>query len=62
VVQHSTPGARSHPEAATWSALSPLGRLGEPRDVARAAMFLASSDADYLTGDALNVAGGMVMH
>jgi hypothetical protein len=25
-------------------------------------MFLASSDADYLTGDALNVAGGMVMH
>ena len=62
VVQHSAPGARSRPEAATWSALSPLGRLGEPRDVARAAMFLASSDADYLTGDALNIAGGMVLH
>jgi NAD(P)-dependent dehydrogenase (short-subunit alcohol dehydrogenase family) len=47
---------------ASWSALSPLGRLGEPRDVARAALFLASSDSDYLTGDALNVAGGMVLH
>ncbi|HEV7210646.1 MAG TPA: SDR family NAD(P)-dependent oxidoreductase [Blastococcus sp.] len=47
---------------AEWSALSPLGRLGEPQDVARAALFLASSDSDYLTGDALNVAGGMSLH
>ena len=47
---------------AEWSALSPLGRLGEPQDVARAALFLASSDSDYLTGDALNVSGGMTLH
>ena len=47
---------------ASWSALSPLGRLGRPQDVARAALFLASSDSDYLTGDALNVAGGMALH
>ena len=47
---------------AEWSALSPLGRVGEPQDVARAALFLASSDSDYLTGDALNVAGGMSLH
>jgi 3-oxoacyl-[acyl-carrier protein] reductase len=47
---------------ASWSALSPLGRLGQPQDVARAAVFLASSDSDYLTGDALNVAGGMALH
>jgi NAD(P)-dependent dehydrogenase (short-subunit alcohol dehydrogenase family) len=47
---------------AEWSALSPLGRVGEPQDVARAALFLASSDSDYLTGDALNVAGGMPLH
>lgn len=47
---------------ASWSALSPLGRLGEPQDVARAALFLASSDSDYLTGDALNVSGGMALH
>jgi 3-oxoacyl-[acyl-carrier protein] reductase len=49
-------------EVEKWSALSPLGRLAEPQDVARAALFLASSDSDYLTGDALNVAGGMVTH
>jgi len=48
--------------ADSWSALSPLGRLAEPADVARAALFLASSDSDYLTGDALNVSGGMVLH
>ncbi len=48
--------------ADSWSALSPLGRLAEPQDVARAALFLASSDSDYLTGDALNVSGGMVLH
>ena len=46
----------------SWSALSPLGRLAEPQDVARAALFLASSDSDYLTGDTLNVSGGMVLH
>ncbi|MCV2491591.1 SDR family oxidoreductase [Geodermatophilus sp. YIM 151500] len=46
---------------AALSAHSPLGRLAEPGDVARAAVFLASSDSDYLTGDALNVAGGMAM-
>jgi 3-oxoacyl-[acyl-carrier protein] reductase len=45
-----------------WSALSPLGRLADPGDIARAALFLASSDSDYLTGDALNVSGGMSLH
>jgi 3-oxoacyl-[acyl-carrier protein] reductase len=47
--------------ADSWSALSPLGRPAEPRDVARAALFLASSDSDYLTGDALHVTGGLVL-
>jgi 3-oxoacyl-[acyl-carrier protein] reductase len=45
-----------------WSALSPLGRVAEPVDIARAALFLASSDSDYLTGDALNISGGMSLH
>lgn len=45
-----------------WSSFSPLGRLGDPADVAGVALFLASSDADYLTGQAINVTGGMVMH
>ncbi|MGY1808190.1 SDR family NAD(P)-dependent oxidoreductase [Blastococcus sp. SYSU D00669] len=50
---------RTVPGVAAWAALSPLGRLAEPEDVARAALFLATSDSDYLTGDALNVTGGM---
>jgi 3-oxoacyl-[acyl-carrier protein] reductase len=53
---------RTAPDVAAWSALSPLGRLAEPEDVARAALFLASSDSDFLTGDALDVAGGMALH
>ncbi len=45
-----------------WSSKSPLARLAEPSDVARTALFLASSDSDYCTGQAMNVSGGMVMH
>lgn len=45
-----------------WCSRSPLGRLGEPTDVAAAALFLASSDSDYMTGQAINVTGGMIMH
>ena len=36
----------------------PLGRFGEPDDVARAALFLASDDASYVTGHTLAVDGG----
>lgn len=39
----------------------PLGRLCSPVDVAKAAVFLASDDASYITGQALNIAGGAVM-
>jgi len=34
-----------------WSALSPLGRIADSGDIARAALFLASNDSDYLTGE-----------
>jgi NAD(P)-dependent dehydrogenase (short-subunit alcohol dehydrogenase family) len=40
----------------------PMGRLCAPEDVARAVVFLAGDDASYLTGEALNVAGGAEMH
>ena len=40
----------------------PLGRLCTPQDVARAAVFLASDDASYMTGQAINISGGAVMH
>ncbi len=39
----------------------PLGRLAQPEDVAALALFLASSDSDYITGQAINVCGGLVM-
>jgi meso-butanediol dehydrogenase/(S,S)-butanediol dehydrogenase/diacetyl reductase len=39
----------------------PLGRLEEPVDVAKVILFLASEDSDYMTGQAINVAGGMEM-
>lgn len=39
----------------------PMGRLGEPAEVARLAVFLASDDAAYITGQVVNLDGGMVM-
>ena len=39
----------------------PLGRMGEPEDVANAVLFLASDQASYITGQVVNVDGGMVM-
>lgn len=40
----------------------PLAKLGQPEDVANACLFLASSAADYITGQVLNVNGGMLMN
>lgn len=40
----------------------PLGRPGEPEDTAAAVAFLASDDAHYITGEALNVSGGEETH
>ena len=39
----------------------PLGRVGTPEEVAKAALFLVSSDADYITGQTLSVNGGLSM-
>lgn len=41
---------------------NPMGRIAETEDVARMAAFLASSESDYLTGLAVSVSGGDVMH
>ena len=54
---------KSFPEEAVASTLKslPLGRMGSSEDVARAVLFLISEDAGYITGEILDVNGGMVM-
>ncbi len=42
-------------------ARTPLGRMGEPRDIANAYFFLASDDASFITGETLRVDGGIVV-
>jgi len=43
------------------SASIPMGRMGEPANIAKAVRYLASDDADYVTGHTLHVNGGMHM-
>jgi 3-oxoacyl-[acyl-carrier protein] reductase len=50
---------RSAAQIDEWTAKSPLGRLATPEDVAAAVAFLASEEAAYITGESLNVSGGM---
>jgi NAD(P)-dependent dehydrogenase (short-subunit alcohol dehydrogenase family) len=53
--------AHSEAELAERAAQIPWMRLGTPDDIARAAVFLASPEADYITGQTLHVNGGSFM-
>ena len=55
---------RADPEArAAAVAAIPAGRLGDPHlDIAPAALFLATDDARYITGQTLGVDGGLFLH
>ncbi len=47
--------------AALWAKKAALKRLGQPIDIARAALFLASDDGGFVTGQALGVDGGLML-
>jgi NAD(P)-dependent dehydrogenase (short-subunit alcohol dehydrogenase family) len=49
------------PETAERANSIPVGRLSVPDDVARIAAFLASDEASYMTGEAINLSGGLLM-
>ena len=53
--------ALAEAQRAALNAQIPLGRLGQPADIAAAVAFLCSPDAAYITGETLNVNGGMYM-
>jgi 3-oxoacyl-[acyl-carrier protein] reductase len=53
--------ARTMEDQARIASLTPLGRLARPEDTAGAVAFLASDDAEYITGVTLDVNGGKVM-
>jgi 3-oxoacyl-[acyl-carrier protein] reductase len=42
-----------------FEAQTPLGRIGQPQDIAPAAVFLASADSGWITGETLVIAGGL---
>lgn len=44
-----------------YAAAVPMGRIGVPHDVARVVIFLASGDARYITGEAIDVGGGYAL-
>jgi NAD(P)-dependent dehydrogenase (short-subunit alcohol dehydrogenase family) len=48
--------------AAIWAQITPLGRVGQPLDVARAVAFLASDAAEFITGQTIWVDGGLFTH
>ena len=49
-------------EIAAMAAANPLGRIAEPEDIARAAVFLASDQAGFVTGHTLHVNGGSYLY
>jgi 3-oxoacyl-[acyl-carrier protein] reductase len=51
----------SEEENAAFRLRTPLGRLGTPEDVANAALFLASDEANFITGEIMDVNGGLVI-
>ena len=49
------------PETEERAKSIPIGRVSVPEDVARVAAFLASDEASYMTGESINLSGGLLM-
>jgi NAD(P)-dependent dehydrogenase (short-subunit alcohol dehydrogenase family) len=58
----SMEGVTAEEARRTYTEEPPLKRLGQPEDVAAVVGFLVSSAADYITGQAINVDGGIEFH
>ena len=58
VIDTDMMAAFSEEDKAALAEETPLGRIGTPEDVAAAVVFLASSDAAFITGQTLGVDGG----
>jgi 3-oxoacyl-[acyl-carrier protein] reductase len=56
----ATPGASDQSLIERWEAEIPMRRLGEPREFAALAAFLASERASYITGQSIAVDGGWI--
>jgi NAD(P)-dependent dehydrogenase (short-subunit alcohol dehydrogenase family) len=50
------------PPSSERAKVVPLGRLASPEDIANVVAFLASDEAAYMTGQAINVTGGLWLH
>ena len=45
--------------ASGYGAITPLGRIGQPEDIAPAVVFFASQDSSWITGETLYITGGV---
>ena len=60
VVRTDMNSAFSDEDIKALSDETPLGRIAEPEEIAKAAFYLASDDASFITGDVLNISGGFI--
>jgi 3-oxoacyl-[acyl-carrier protein] reductase len=52
-------GAMSEQSKERYTALTPLGRVGKPEDIAQLALFLASDESSWITGEVIHASGGL---
>jgi 3-oxoacyl-[acyl-carrier protein] reductase len=56
---HGMDGFLDGGQASQMVANTPLGRMGQPRDIAPAVVFLASDESAWITGETIRVSGGL---